>query len=664
MATKRNSIKVKLSLVTALLILISIVLSETFITLNFRKTMDKQIETNSLDLAKSIALSMETGNSFSKAIEKQLEEQINTACLAILNMKNVSNESLTELANNMGVTEVAIADKSGVVTYSNLKEDLGFRYKDTSESRKLLNTDTLRISEPVKKSDTDNKYYKYGSATLDHTGFVQVGIEASKVMKLINENSAQAVLDKMDKSKLVFAEVTDKDLKVIAHTDKSAIGKNVKDNITEQSLAEGKTSFKKEKGSYFIAMPYKENNNIVGIVGVSISTKDIDSREQRVVVFSIIIALLLIAITVFVTYRIINKNISPLIELAKTSENISRGDLTKQINISNNSDELSSLSRNFEEMVSNLKAVITDIQYSSNNIMNSSHELASFSEEVSSTSDEISNTIQNAREASRTQVKEVDFVNENVSVLSDKLKVINNIINNLNKSSSVTNELSSTGKEYLISLNSSINDIGSSSKNISSKIQSLNSKSKEISTILQVINSISEQTNLLALNAAIEAARVGDAGKGFAVVADEIRKLAEQSQQSSMKIEDLIKDILNEANETVKVAEESEKIIDEGVTNAKSTEDCFNNIIENVQAMLPEIQKTAEFIKVINDNKDKISSSVDKTLEIANDIDSSFEQIAATAEGQSSSTDELANIAVNLNNLALKLKDNTDKFKI
>ena len=168
---------------------------------------------------------MESGNAFSTAIEKQLEEQIHTACLAILNMKNVSNESLTELANNMNVTEVAIANKDGVVTYSNLKEDLGFRYKDTSNSRKLLNSDVLRVDDPIKKSDTDNKYYKYGSATLDHNEFVQVGIEASKVMQIINENSAQAILDKMDKSKLVYAGIVDNDLNIIAHTDKSQIGK-------------------------------------------------------------------------------------------------------------------------------------------------------------------------------------------------------------------------------------------------------------------------------------------------------------------------------------------------------------------------------------------------------------------------------------------------------
>jgi hypothetical protein len=64
--------------------------------------------------------------------------------------------------------------------------------------------------------------------------------------------------------------------------------------------------------------------------------------------------------------------------------------------------------------------------------------------------------------------------------------------------------------------------------------------------IINSIQYIASQSSLLGLNASIEAARAGDLGRGFDVVAKEIRKLANNSQESSDDIVNQLQNIKND----------------------------------------------------------------------------------------------------------------------
>ncbi|MDN5304882.1 MAG: methyl-accepting chemotaxis protein [Fusobacteriaceae bacterium] len=184
------------------------------------------------------------------------------------------------------------------------------------------------------------------------------------------------------------------------------------------------------------------------------------------------------------------------------------------------------------------------------------------------------------------------------------------------------------------SLNENMNLINHSIQQANEKIDKLINTSKNIGNIVFAINKISEQTNLLALNAAIEAARAGEAGKGFSVVADEIRKLAEQTNVETKKIENLIKDIQNNvtesknANDTVSKNVEKgleiNNIVFEKITNISQTNDISNTktkeIVDSIREQMDAIFHIKTAIENISKEAEETKENSKFNLELINNL--------------------------------------------
>ncbi len=124
-------------------------------------------------------------------------------------------------------------------------------------------------------------------------------------------------------------------------------------------------------------------------------------------------------------------------------------------------------------------------------------------------------------------------------------------------------KLANLGLDSSNKVNEKMGLISNSLEETNEKINELINLSKDIGGITTVINQLAEQTNLLALNASIEAARAGEAGRGFAVVAEEVRKLAEETNIETEKINNIIISIQDEVNQV-------QKANDKVVLNVKS----------------------------------------------------------------------------------------------
>lgn len=83
-------------------------------------------------------------------------------------------------------------------------------------------------------------------------------------------------------------------------------------------------------------------------------------------------------------------------------------------------------------------------------------------------------------------------------------------------------------------------------------ISLIEKRAQDMGEAITLIEGIAFQTNILALNAAVEAARAGASGKGFAVVASEVRSLALRSTQAAGEVRQLISRVNEQAGAGVK----------------------------------------------------------------------------------------------------------------
>ena len=389
-------------------------------------------------------------------------------------------------------------------------------------------------------------------------------------------------------------------------------------------------------------------------------SEDVFSGVKTTTLVALIIVVVLSVITLVLLLRSIKNSVDTILEGAR---HIAEGDLRSKIMLDGD-DEFAHIAHQFNTMVESMQKMIRKIKATATDVAGSSEELTANANQSAQVTQNVAQSITEVAEAAE---KQMSIVTKSSATIDDFQHGLEEVITNqrhAREQTQATAQKATEGNSFVQSTVEQMNSIAQTVQQTGEIVGKLGERSKEIGNIVEIISNISGQTNLLALNAAIEAARAGEHGRGFAVVAEEVRKLAEESQNASQKISDLIQSIQEETSQAVASMEEGRREAEKGKENVTATGESFSEILSMIGDVKKASLAVSERVLQLREDMNTIVDGMGEVDTSAKGIGSESQNVSAATEEQAAGMEEIASSSRSLANMANDLQTETDKFKV
>lgn len=442
-------------------------------------------------------------------------------------------------------------------------------------------------------------------------------------------------------------------------------------NVLQTVLKEGQPYFNPKleingENYYVLYYPVFQTGTkqVVGMTFTGIPQGPVSTSMANVIMQVMLYFILISALTMVITVRLLNSIIRALHRTIDTAEEMAKGNINFETEegITKRVDEAGDLYRALIHLRDSLTDIFTDIRGQSEELTVTSETLDKMADETARTIGHVESAVDDIASGATAQAEDASKAQNDVMQMGE---LIEQTVGEVGELRDVSEKMTESGEQALGILNELI-EVNTRAieaiELIAKQTNETNEAAIKIREATNLITSIAEETNLLSLNASIEAARAGDAGRGFAVVADQISKLAEQSNASGQEIEEITMSLMEDSNKAVETMKEVREIMSAQTDKMATTSEAFSVVKEGIGA-------SKEGVEHINEMSEKLNIARKEMINIIQNLTSVAEENAATTQETSAATSEVtaatqsvAEAAVSLKKITGDLNVNINKF--
>ena len=407
---------------------------------------------------------------------------------------------------------------------------------------------------------------------------------------------------------------------------KRILGSTAGDFLVENVLQDGNEVFTNRvlvDGTFYFGyyVPVHQNNSdeIIGMVFAGMPVKEIYASLNLITMIftvAILVILVIAVIGCLLVSRGIAKSIRNSMDVVKQ---ISEGNLNVEIEQSmlDRKDEAGALSCNTQTLIDNLSAMIGKISNNTMTLNASSEEMNAAAGQAGKAVGNINDDLHNMLTGAVEQTGNAQNIKNSIHNMNIHLEKTLGEVDHLSDETKAMLDARNDVDKSLNQLDASNQDVMTEVENIQKQTQQNNESVEKIIAAVGYISDIADQTNLLSLNASIEAARAGETGKGFAVVAEEIGKLANQSNEASTEISELVNLLSYNSSQTMDIMDSVQDAMNDQTKKLVETANIFKQLQEHVSHVADGVDVIRDATVQLGKETDEIGKDIKNLSDIA-----------------------------------------------